>query len=57
LWPEMVTLGLYDAPLWDALDLAWEVVLGALNLAAAQPRTPILQRECSPSKVYSSPRA
>ncbi|KAJ7130511.1 hypothetical protein C8R44DRAFT_775635 [Mycena epipterygia] len=36
LWQDMVALGLYDAPLWDALDLAWEVVLGALNLAAAQ---------------------
>ncbi|KAJ7130474.1 hypothetical protein C8R44DRAFT_872274 [Mycena epipterygia] len=36
LWQDMVALGLYDAPLCDALDLAWEVVLGALNLAAAQ---------------------
>ncbi|KAJ6565611.1 hypothetical protein DFH09DRAFT_1363786 [Mycena vulgaris] len=34
LWQEMVALGVYDAELWDALDLAWEVVLGALNLAA-----------------------
>jgi hypothetical protein len=31
----MVALGLYDPELWDAVDLAWEVVLGALNLAAA----------------------
>ncbi|KAJ7123423.1 hypothetical protein C8R44DRAFT_875622 [Mycena epipterygia] len=36
LWQDMVALELYDAPLWDALDLAWEVVLGTLNLAAAQ---------------------
>ncbi|KAJ7700376.1 hypothetical protein B0H17DRAFT_1157889 [Mycena rosella] len=34
LWQDMVALGMYDAELWDALDLAWEVVLGALNLAA-----------------------
>ncbi|KAJ7441210.1 hypothetical protein FB451DRAFT_1298914, partial [Mycena latifolia] len=34
LWQDMVALGVYDAELWDALDLAWEVVLGALNLAA-----------------------
>ncbi|KAJ6625114.1 hypothetical protein B0H10DRAFT_1783365 [Mycena sp. CBHHK59/15] len=34
LWQDMVALGLHDPELWDALDLAWEVVLGALNLAA-----------------------
>ncbi|KAJ7025413.1 hypothetical protein C8F04DRAFT_934641, partial [Mycena alexandri] len=34
LWQDMVALGLYDPTLWDALDLAWEVVLGAMNLAA-----------------------
>ncbi|KAJ6573073.1 hypothetical protein DFH09DRAFT_857695, partial [Mycena vulgaris] len=28
---DMVTLGVYDPELWDALDLAWEVVPGALN--------------------------
>ncbi|KAJ7856784.1 hypothetical protein B0H13DRAFT_2254618 [Mycena leptocephala] len=33
LWQDMVALGMYDTSLWDALDLAWEVVLGALNLA------------------------
>ncbi|KAJ6565616.1 hypothetical protein DFH09DRAFT_1314907 [Mycena vulgaris] len=33
LWQDTVALGVYDAELWDALDLAWEVVLGALNLA------------------------
>ncbi|KAJ7441238.1 hypothetical protein FB451DRAFT_1441438 [Mycena latifolia] len=33
LWQDMVALSMYDAELWDALDLAWEVVLGALNLA------------------------
>ncbi|KAJ7448292.1 hypothetical protein B0H11DRAFT_2247880 [Mycena galericulata] len=35
LWQDLVALGVYDPALWDALDLAWEVVLGALNLAAA----------------------
>lgn len=35
LWQDMVALGLYDSELWDTVDLAWEVVLGALNLAAA----------------------
>lgn len=34
LWQDMVSLGLYDYELWDTLDLAWEVLLGALNLAA-----------------------
>ncbi|KAF7343299.1 Clampless protein 1 [Mycena venus] len=34
LWQDMVALGMYDLALWDALDLAWEVVLGAMNLAA-----------------------
>ncbi|KAJ6509808.1 hypothetical protein DFH09DRAFT_1264948 [Mycena vulgaris] len=34
LWQDMVALGVYDPELWDARDLAWEVVLGALNLAA-----------------------
>lgn len=36
LWQDMVALGLYDPELWDTVDLAWEVVLGAMNLAAAQ---------------------
>ncbi|KAJ7243620.1 hypothetical protein B0H12DRAFT_1003913, partial [Mycena haematopus] len=34
LWQDMVALGVYDPALWDALDLAWEVVLGAMNVAA-----------------------
>jgi len=34
LWQDMVALGLYDPELWDTVDLAWEIVLGALNLAA-----------------------
>ncbi|KAJ6588161.1 hypothetical protein B0H19DRAFT_1098183 [Mycena capillaripes] len=34
LWQDMVALGMYDPALWDVVDLAWEVVLGALNLAA-----------------------
>ncbi|RXW20242.1 hypothetical protein EST38_g5617 [Candolleomyces aberdarensis] len=36
LWQDMVALGLHDPELWDTVDLAWEIVLGALNLAAAQ---------------------
>ncbi|KAF5350607.1 hypothetical protein D9756_008652 [Leucocoprinus leucothites] len=35
LWQDMVSLGLYEQELWDTLDLAWEILLGALNLAAA----------------------
>lgn len=34
LWQTMAALGLYDPELWDTIDLAWEIVLGALNLAA-----------------------
>ncbi|KAF8182992.1 hypothetical protein K438DRAFT_1839403 [Mycena galopus ATCC 62051] len=34
LWQDMVALGMYDPPLWSALDLAWEVVLGAMNVVA-----------------------
>jgi hypothetical protein len=30
----MVALGLHDLELWDTLDLAWEIILGALSLAA-----------------------
>ncbi|KAL0575311.1 hypothetical protein V5O48_006662 [Marasmius crinis-equi] len=35
VWQDMVALGIHDSGLWDTIDLAWEVVLGALNLAAA----------------------
>lgn len=35
LWQNMAALGLHDPELWDTIDLAWEIVLGALNLAAA----------------------
>ncbi|PFH50870.1 hypothetical protein AMATHDRAFT_60364 [Amanita thiersii Skay4041] len=35
LWQDMAALGLYDPELWDTIDLAWEIVLGALNLAAS----------------------
>lgn len=35
LWQDMVVLGLNDPELWDTLDLAWEITLGALNLAAS----------------------
>ncbi|KAJ8083362.1 hypothetical protein AAF712_010850 [Marasmius tenuissimus] len=36
VWQDMVALGIHDPALWDTIDLAWEVVLGALNLAAAK---------------------
>jgi hypothetical protein len=29
----MVALGVYDPVLWGAIDLVWEVVLGAMNLS------------------------
>ncbi|KAF8621861.1 hypothetical protein AX15_007452 [Amanita polypyramis BW_CC] len=35
LWQDMAALGLFDPELWDTIDLAWEIVLGALNIAAA----------------------
>lgn len=34
LWRNAVALGCSDNDLWDVIDLAWEVVLGSLNLAA-----------------------
>ncbi|KAJ7130417.1 hypothetical protein C8R44DRAFT_665548, partial [Mycena epipterygia] len=33
LWQTVCCLGMFHAPLWDALDLAWELVIVALNLA------------------------
>jgi hypothetical protein len=35
LWQDVVSLGIHENELWDTLDLAWEILLGALNLAAA----------------------
>ncbi|EIW79554.1 hypothetical protein CONPUDRAFT_82948 [Coniophora puteana RWD-64-598 SS2] len=34
VWRNAVALGVHDPEFWDTLDLSWEVVLGALNLAA-----------------------
>jgi hypothetical protein len=34
LWRNAIALGAHDKDLWDVIDLAWEVVLGSLNLAA-----------------------
>lgn len=34
LWQDIVSLGIHELELWDTLDLAWEILLGALNLAA-----------------------
>jgi hypothetical protein len=33
LWHDMVSLGLFDIELWDTIDLAWNVLIGAMNLA------------------------
>jgi hypothetical protein len=34
LWRNMCSLGVVDPELWDALDLAWDAVLAALNTVA-----------------------
>lgn len=34
LWRNAIALGVHDKDLWDVIDLAWEIVLGSLNLAA-----------------------
>ncbi|KAH7882981.1 hypothetical protein F5I97DRAFT_1938871 [Phlebopus sp. FC_14] len=34
VWRNAVALGVHDPELWDCLDLVWEIVLGAMNLAA-----------------------
>lgn len=34
LWRNVIALGVHDKDLWDAIDLAWEIILGSLNLAA-----------------------
>lgn len=36
LWQTMVTLRVYTIELWDTLDLAWDVVLSALNVASGR---------------------
>ena len=33
LWQDMVSLGMGDALLWDTLDLCWETILAAIQLA------------------------
>ncbi|THU75725.1 hypothetical protein K435DRAFT_974716 [Dendrothele bispora CBS 962.96] len=35
VWQDVVALGVNDVALWDALDFAWEIVLGAMNICAA----------------------
>ncbi|KAJ7641408.1 hypothetical protein FB45DRAFT_356948 [Roridomyces roridus] len=37
LWQDMVALGIDDVALWDTVELAYEIVLGALNLAVIAP--------------------
>ncbi|KAF5351458.1 hypothetical protein D9757_012060 [Collybiopsis confluens] len=33
LWQDMVSLGMFNVELWDTIDLAWDVLIGAMNLA------------------------
>ncbi|KAJ7639730.1 hypothetical protein DFH06DRAFT_1217697 [Mycena polygramma] len=33
VWRTACGLGMYDIELWDALDLAWELIIAALNIA------------------------
>lgn len=35
-WKNACALGVYDLELWDAIDLAWDAVLGAMNLVVRQ---------------------
>ncbi|KAK7442023.1 hypothetical protein VKT23_016300 [Stygiomarasmius scandens] len=35
-WQDIVSLGIHDMALWDTLDLAWEIVLAALNICATR---------------------
>lgn len=34
LWRNACALGVHDLELWDAMDLAWDAVLGAMNAVA-----------------------
>ncbi|KAK0205559.1 hypothetical protein DFS33DRAFT_1383464 [Desarmillaria ectypa] len=34
LWQDMVALGIYSPDLWDAVDLSWRIIIGALAIAA-----------------------
>ncbi|KAJ7825834.1 hypothetical protein B0H14DRAFT_3874269 [Mycena olivaceomarginata] len=45
LWQDMVALGVYDPALWAAVDLAWEVVLGAMNLGVQSTSPALLQSD------------
>lgn len=36
LWKNTVALGVNDNNLWDAIDLAWDIVFNALNMATGQ---------------------
>jgi hypothetical protein len=37
LWQNVVTLGIFDEGLWDAMDLIWEILLNALAIATGDP--------------------
>ncbi|KAJ7117125.1 hypothetical protein C8R44DRAFT_879625 [Mycena epipterygia] len=41
-WQDMVMLGLYDVPLWDALDLGWEHVVKQPEILCLKVYEPIL---------------
>ncbi|KAF8183009.1 hypothetical protein K438DRAFT_2020729 [Mycena galopus ATCC 62051] len=54
LWKDMVTPGVYDAPLWDVLDLVSEVVLRGMGVVwwrtelRSLDETPQLDAGCAP---------
>jgi hypothetical protein len=49
LWQNVVTLGIFDEGLWDAMDLIWEILLIALAIATGDPDCIIPQDLKSPS--------
>ncbi|KAJ2919227.1 hypothetical protein MD484_g1257, partial [Candolleomyces efflorescens] len=38
LWHNACALGIFDDGLWDTLDLAWDILMEAFNVAAGQPQ-------------------
>ncbi|RXW22485.1 hypothetical protein EST38_g3366 [Candolleomyces aberdarensis] len=38
VWKNACALGIFDDGLWDTLDLAWDVITEAFNVAAGQPQ-------------------
>jgi hypothetical protein len=38
IWKNACALGIFDDGLWDTLDLAWDILMEAFNVAAGQPQ-------------------